>query len=59
MQINRNKYNQDERLKEICTLQGVDYNSLLSLLESTKAKKIKRNNYHQQKIVDTIEKVTK
>lgn len=59
MQINRNKYNQDERLKEICTLQGVDYNSLTSLLESTKAKKIKRNNYHQQKIIDTIEKVTK
>ena len=38
---------------------GVDYKSLESLLDSVKAKKIKRVNYHQQKIVDVIEKAIK
>ena len=56
MKVKDNKINQSERLKEICSTKGVDYKSLESLLDSVKAKKIKRSNYHQQKIVDVIEK---
>ena len=57
MKVKDNKILQNERLKEICSTKGVDYKSLESLLDSVKAKKIKRiNNYHQQKIVDVIEK---
>lgn len=59
MKIKENKIIQQERLKEICATNGVDYNSLEVLLESVKAKKIKRVNYHQQKIVDVIEKAVK
>ncbi|MGX1752147.1 DNA modification system-associated small protein [Sphingobacterium sp. NPDC055346] len=56
MKIKDNKTHQKERLKEICSTKGVDYNSLESMLDSVKSKKIKRINYHQQKIVDVIEK---
>lgn len=56
MKIKDNKKHQIERLKEICFTKGVDYKSLESLLDSVKAKKLKRNNYHQQKIADVIEK---
>jgi len=59
MKIKENKSQQIQRLKDICILNGTDYNSLSSLLESVKSKKIKRVNYHQQKIVDIIEKATK
>lgn len=59
MKIKETKILQNERLKEICLKQGVSYNSLLSLLESVRAKKIKRVNYHQQKIVDVIENSVK
>lgn len=59
MNIKDNKTHQSERLKEICSIKGVDYKSLESLLDSVKAKKIKRVNYHQQKIVDVIEKAIK
>lgn len=59
MKIKKNKVIQNERLKEICLFKGVDYNSLESLLDSVKAKKVKRVNYHQQKIVDVIEKSIK
>lgn len=59
MKIKDNKTYQNERLKEICSNKGVDYKSLESLLDSVKTKKIKRINYHQQKIVDVIEKVTR
>lgn len=59
MKIKETKIYQNERLKEICSNKGVDYKSLQSLLDSVKAKKIKRVNYHQQKIVDTIEKEIK
>lgn len=59
MKIKENKSQQIQRLKDICILKGTDYNSLNSLLESVKSKKIKRVNYHQQKIVDIIEKATK
>jgi cell division FtsZ-interacting protein ZapD len=56
MNIKDNINNQKNRLKEICMTKGIDFNSLESLLESVKAKKIKRINYHQQKIAEVIEK---
>jgi hypothetical protein len=60
MKIKETKILQEQRLKEISTDKGVDYNSLNSLLESVRTKKLlKRNNYHQQKINDVIEKATK
>ena len=59
MKIKENKRNQESRLKEICSSKGIDFKSLESLLDSVKAKKIKRINYHQQKIVDVIEKAIK
>lgn len=59
MKINENKIHQRERLKDICLTKGVDYDSLKSLLDSVKTKKIKRVNYHQQKIADVIEKAVK
>lgn len=59
MNIKENKTQQSERLKEICTLKNTNYQSLESLLDSVKAKKIKRVNYHQQKIVNVIEKAIK
>jgi len=57
MKIKDNKIFQKERLKEICIVKEIDYKSLESLLDSVKAKKIKRINYHQQKIADVIEKL--
>ena len=60
MKIKETKVLQEQRLNEISTDKGVDYNSLRSLLESVRTKKLlKRNNYHQQKINDVIEKATK
>jgi hypothetical protein len=60
MKINETKVLQEQRLNEISTEKGVDYDSLKSLLESVRTKKLlKRNNYHQQKINDVIEKATK
>jgi hypothetical protein len=60
MKIKENKVLQDKRLNEISTYKGIDYNSLKLLLESVRTKKLlKRNNYHQQKINDIIEKATK
>lgn len=60
MQINKTKMLQDKRLDEISTEKGVDINSLKSLLESVRTKKLlKRSNYHQQKINDIIEKAIK
>ena len=60
MKIKETKVLQEQRLKEISTAIGIDYESLNSLLESVKTKKLlKRNNYHQQKINDVIEKATK
>lgn len=56
MNIKDNIDNQKNRLKEICITKGIDFNTLESLLESVKAKKIKRINYHQQKIAEVIEK---
>lgn len=60
MKIKETKILQDQRLNEISTEKGIDYFSLKSLLESVRTKKLlKRNNYHQQKINDVIEKATK
>jgi hypothetical protein len=60
MKIKETKVLQEQRLKEISTDKGVDYDSLKSLLDSVRTKKLlKRNNYHQQKINDVIEKATK
>lgn len=59
MKIKESKMNQNKRLEEICIENEVDYKSLESLLDSVKSKKIKRNNYHQQKIADLIEKAVK
>lgn len=60
MKIKVNKELQEQRLNQISIEKGVDYNSLNSLLQSVRTKKLlKRNNYHQQKINDEIEKATK
>lgn len=60
MKIKDTKVLQEQRLYEISTDKGVEYDSLKSLLESVRTKKVlKRNNYHQQKINDVIEKATK
>lgn len=60
MKIKETKVLQEQRLNEISTDKGVEYDSLKSLLESVRTKKLlKRNNYHQQKINDVIEKATK
>ena len=60
MKIKETKILQEKRLADICVSKGVDHDSLKTLLESVKTKKLlKRNNYHQQKINDIIEKATK
>lgn len=56
MKIKETKQYQEQRLTEISTINGVDFNSLKLLLESVRTKKLlKRNNFHQQKISDVIE----
>lgn len=60
MKIKETQEQQEQRLKEISAQKGIDYSSLKSLLESVRTKKLlKRNNYHQQKINDVIEKELK
>ena len=60
MKIKETKILQIQRLKEICNEKNVNFDSIEILLESVKTKKLrKRNNYHQQKINDVIEKATK
>ena len=60
MKIKENKISQAQRLKEICNEKNVNFESMEILIESVKTKKLlKRNNYHQQKINDVIEKITK
>jgi hypothetical protein len=60
MKIKETQKQQEQRLKEISAQKGIDYSSLKSLLDSVKTKKLlKRNNYHQQKINDVIEKELK
>ena len=60
MKIKETKIFQSQRLKEICNSKDVNFESIEILLESVKTKKLrKRNNYHQQKINDVIEKAIK
>ena len=60
MKIKETKMNQIKRLKEICNGKEVNFKSIQTLLDSVKTKKLlKRNNYHQQKINDVIEKAIK
>jgi hypothetical protein len=60
MKVKETKILQEQRLKDISTENGIDFESLNSLLESVRKKKLlKRNNYHQQKINDVIEKAIK
>ena len=60
MKIKETKVLQEQRLNVISTNNGIDYGSLKDLLESVRTKKLlKRNNYHQQKINDVIEKAIK
>lgn len=60
MNIKEIKKNQENKLREICISKGINFQSLYSLLDSVKTKKLlRRNNYHQQKINDLIEKEIK
>ena len=60
LKIKETKLLQNQRLKEICKDKEVNFESIEILLESVKKKKLlKRNNYHQQKINDVIEKAIK
>jgi hypothetical protein len=60
MELKETEKKQRERLEQICIEKSVDYGLLETLLLSTKTKKLfKRNNYHQQKISDVIEKAIK
>ena len=60
MKIKETKLLQNQRLKEICNDKEVNFESIETLLDSVKTKKLlKRKNYHQQKINDVIEKAIK
>lgn len=60
MKIKEAKLLQNKRLKEICNDKDVNFESIETLLDSVRTKKLlKRNNYHQQKINDIIEKAIK
>lgn len=60
MKIKETKLLQSQRLKELCNNNNVQFESIEILLKSVKTKKLlKRNNYHQQKINDVIEKAIK
>lgn len=60
MKLKETKLLQNQRLKEICDEKEVNFESIESLIDSVKTKKLlKRNNYHQQKISDVIEKAIK
>lgn len=58
--IKETKEKQEKRLREISEKNNIDFSSLMNLVESVRTKKLfKRNNYHFQKINDTIEKAIK
>jgi len=60
MKIKDNRILQRQNLKKICNERDVNFESITILLKSVKTKKLlKRNNYHQQKINDIIEKAIK
>jgi len=55
--MKKNQEEKNQRLKAICTENGISYDDILTLLESVKTKRlIKRNNYHSSKIEDVINK---
>lgn len=60
MKIKEAKAYQLNSLNKLCQENGIIFDDLNKLLESVKTKKLlKRNNYHQQKINDIIDKTTK
>jgi hypothetical protein len=60
MKIEENKFLQQQRLKELSSELGINFDCLNSLIDSVKTKKmLKRNNYYQQNINDIIEKEIK
>ena len=60
MKVQETKIKQNQILEKVCIEKNIDYSSIKSLLDSVKSKKLlKRNNYHQQKINDEIEKALK
>lgn len=60
MKINQNQKEQNEKLKALCLSNNISFETMSTLLDSVKTKKLlKRNNYHQQKINDLIEKEIK
>ena len=60
MKIKETKTLQNQRRKEICNDNNVNFDSLEILLESVKSKKLQKGrHYHSQTIIDVIEKATK
>lgn len=60
MKIKENKIIQEQRLKEICIERDVSFDSIKTLLNSVKTKKLlSRRNYHHQTISDIIENAIK
>ena len=60
MKLKEAKILQTRRLKKICLEKDVNFEFIETLLNSVKMKKfLKRNNYHQQRINDVIEKAIK
>lgn len=60
MNIKETQLRQAESLQNLCNKNNINFNVLGQLLDSAKTKKLfKRNNYHQQKINDVIEKIIK
>jgi len=60
MKIKETKLLQSQILRKICNDKDVNFESIETLLESVQTKKLlKRNNYHQKKINDVIEKAIK
>ena len=55
MKIQETKLIQEQRLYEISTKEGIDYNSLKDLLESVRTKKFRNNNKdNEDKIKEEI-----
>jgi hypothetical protein len=58
MEIEEIKLKQEQDLKAICDSKGVEFNSMKTLLDSERIKKLqKRNHYINQSINVEIEKV--
>lgn len=59
MSLTNNKKLQYQELEKLCQERQVNFNSLKLLLESSRVKKIKRSNYHQQAIADIVKQESK